>query len=168
MMRSSSSLCFALVCLLCMCLVTPAVAFQFELVVGLPHTNPDLLHARFVQISDPLDERYLQHMSVAQIADIVGASSADLDITTAWLRDTMGARPDSVRVNALRDTVTATFDSDPTGHPLWTARGLPHAAGHPLPFDFVLRRDSVSVVVKTTPRAVAKKLGADINTLKQV
>ena len=75
------------------CLVSSV--FAFDLVVGLKHTNPKLLHQRFIEISgipivnsnklihlpssfiakclpfttpDPHHERYLQHLSVDDIA----------------------------------------------------------------------------------------------------
>jgi len=139
--------------LLLLLLVLLPLSEAFELVVGLPLRNTDELEKKFWLISDPQSAEYLQHQSLPELADLVGASQKDVSLVSQWLLN-IGAT--GVRVSNLRDTVTASFPvaTTSTNTSQWTMKGLPHQATHPLPFDFVLRRDPLP---KTTNASIRKK-----------
>jgi hypothetical protein len=126
-----------------------AVLEDFELVVGLPHRDPSQLERIFWDVSSPSSPRYLAHLSLGEVADLVGAPDEDVSVVKSWLIE-LGASPSSVRTSALRDTVTASFNG--RDHSLllessrspWTERGLPSTASHPMRLDFVLRRGSIA------------------------
>ena len=118
-------------------------AADFELVVGLPHSNFAALDAAVWAVSTPSSPRYLSFLQTSEVAALIGASSEAIETTRSWLVDKLGAR--SVRVSPLRDSLVARF-SGAHARPaaLWSPRGLPLQSTHPLRFDFVMRRDAPS------------------------
>mmetsp|Transcript_44113 Transcript_44113/g.86261 ORF Transcript_44113/g.86261 Transcript_44113/m.86261 type:complete len:565 (-) Transcript_44113:202-1896(-) len=122
-----------------------AQAERFEVVVGLPHRDSAGLEQAFWEISDPSSPRYLQFLSIEETAALIGAPDSAVKTATEWLQQ-LGAEPGSVRLSNLRDTLTAAFDDNnhagQVGGDLWSSAGLPLQASHPLPFDFVIRRDN--------------------------
>ena len=119
----------------------------FELVLALPHRSLDELEAKFWSIADPKSDDYLQHMSVSELEQLIGASPADIAAAKRWLEE-LGASRSSV--GALGDTVVGVFDGvahKKRAH--WVHHWSPNADGVPLPtptnhtrlLDYVLRRD---------------------------
>jgi len=147
----------------------------FSVVVGLPHQNIIALEDSFWGIATPSHAQYLQHLSLAQLANIVGASNDTIQNTTRWLV-ALHCIPASIRVSALRDTITASF---PVGIVLSSAlwhRGLPLTSSHPAKFDFILRRNAGSSISKSTNSSFADArsfrmgagvTGASIDTIKK-
>ena len=129
---------FAAATFLCLALsVSTGASVPFEVVFGLPHSHPKALEQAFWEISTPGSDKYLKHLSVREVEKLVGASTDDIEKTTAWLLTTF--QPDRIQISPLNDSVTATFSAQKGS--LWTKHGLPRKHTHPLPFDFVLRRD---------------------------
>jgi len=78
-----------------------------EIVVGLKLQRLDKLEAAFWEISNPRSPRYLSFMNLTTLADLIGPSPAAVNQAKAWLL-TRGADPESIRVSAMGDRVTAT------------------------------------------------------------
>lgn len=124
---------------------------EYELVAHLRQHNLADFEKLFWDISNPDHSRYLDHLSVAQIADKIGATDTEIDTARDWLLK-MGAQDSSIQVSALRDTITATFAAE-------DGRREPHlmlstiSSQKPPSVEFVLRRDiQVEVPTLTTPR----------------
>eukprot|EP01062_Namystynia_karyoxenos_P065010 TRINITY_DN5825_c0_g1_i1.p1 TRINITY_DN5825_c0_g1~~TRINITY_DN5825_c0_g1_i1.p1 ORF type:complete len:580 (+),score=202.30 TRINITY_DN5825_c0_g1_i1:68-1741(+) len=124
----------ALLCLL----AAAGRAAAYEIVVGLPLRSPEALEKLFWKISTPGSGEYLKHRSVAELAAIVGAPVSQVDKTKEWLR-ALGAAPETIRVSALGDTVSAEIQ-EPTALAAQWAEKAPPAAAAPVAVDFVLRR----------------------------
>ena len=118
---------------------------EYDLVVSLKQHRLRDLETLFWQIATPGSPEYLQHRSPTQLADLIGATPDELRGVRTWLESSGGT---NVRVSALRDSVTATFDSSSSSSSSsslqLTSRGLPHPSTHPAAVDFVLRRDAAA------------------------
>jgi hypothetical protein len=136
----------ALVCALIVRASATGSAADFELVVGLPHSNFAALDAAVWAVSTPSSPRYLSFLQTSEVAALIGASADAIETTRSWLVDKLGAR--SVRVSPLRDSLVARFSGAQhaarSASALWSPRGLPLQSTHPLRFDFVMRRDALS------------------------
>lgn len=119
----------------------------FELVLGLPLQRLDQLETKFWAIADPQHDDYLQHMSIAEVRKMIGASAADVVAAKSWLKKLGASR---CVVSALGDAVVAQFGSErearASGHwHNWVANPdgvrLPSKANHTRPLHYILRRD---------------------------
>ena len=119
----------------------------FELVLGLPLQRLDQLEKKFWAIADPGHADYLQHMSIAEVRKLIGASAADVAAAKSWLKKLGASR---CVVGALGDTVVGVFKDEraarASGHwHHWVANPdnvrLPTKANHTHPLHYVLRRD---------------------------
>jgi tripeptidyl-peptidase-1 len=158
-----------------------AVFVPFTLVAGLRHRNSETLESAFWAISTPSHKDYLQHLSLSEIAGMVGSSAEDIAAVKRWFLDDCGAT--SVSVSALRDTVTAHFDridrisgthgstsGTTAAAVMWKSQtaALPLSRPTSVPLDFLMRKDpldksSVTEAVTTkSTRAVdhAKLFGS--------
>ena len=81
----------------------------FELVLGLPLQRLDQLEKKFWAIADPGSDDYLQHMSIVEVRELIGASAVDVAAAKSWLR-TLGAA--QCVVSALGDTVVGVFKGE--------------------------------------------------------
>ena len=121
---------------------------EFELVVGLAHTNSAGLEDAFWAVSTPSSPNYLKHLSLGDVSALVGADAEDLDSTIDWLRK-LGAS--SVQVSGLRDAVTAQFATQTA----WSG-SVPSKKTWPQAATFVLRRDPKS---QTSPERIHQASG---------
>jgi len=113
---------------------------EFELVAHLRHRNREEFERLFWAIATPGNPKYLQHLSLMEVASILGASEMDIDAVSGWLLG-LGANPSSVRVSAMRDTVAATFSSSSPAASM-TLASWPTASVHrPLAVEFLVRHD---------------------------
>lgn len=119
----------------------------FELVLGLPLQRLDELEAKFWAISDPQHAEYLQHMTLPELRELIGASATDVTAAKGWLTKLGASR---CTVGTLGDTVVGVFEGEgaarASGHwHHWVANAdgvrLPRKANHTRPLHYVLRRD---------------------------
>jgi len=101
-----------------------------QVTVGLPLNGTAALEERFWAISSPNNPSYLQHLSVEQLRDLIGASEEQVKATVKWL-ESQGAT--NIRVSPTMDVVTAELHQDIT-----------LAQPQPFRFDFVLRQSQSS------------------------
>jgi tripeptidyl-peptidase-1 len=85
-------------------------AGDYELVAHLRQKQLPELERRFWEVADPDGPQYLKHMSVDEIAAIIGASDEEVRQVTEWLVS-LGATRSSIHVSSLRDSITATVAS---------------------------------------------------------
>lgn len=123
-----------------------ALADHYELVAHMKQNNLNEFERLFWDISTPDSGKYLQHLSVGEVAAIIGAEDDNIDAASMWLRD-LGAVEGSIHVSPLRDSVTATFSRASHSLPLKL-----QAQSRPSSVDFVLRRDATEVPVEETEK----------------
>lgn len=126
---------------------------EYELVAHLRLRNLDRLEQLFWSISDPDHPSYLKHLSLEETAELIGATDEDLQEARRWLEG-LGARPESMRVSPLGDSVSASL-------PVALGAELGAAArrasvrlvsqGRPSSVAFVLRRDAVEAAPAGEP-----------------
>lgn len=56
-----------------------------ELRIGLPHSNFAELERHLYEVSDPFHSRYGQHLSKAQVEDLIAPKKESLDLVDEWL-----------------------------------------------------------------------------------
>ena len=100
-----------------------------QVTVGLPLNGTAALEERFWAISSPNNPSYLQHLSVEQLRDLIGASEEQVEETVKWL-ESHGAT--NIRVSPTMDVVTAELHQDIA------------LSEQPFRFDFVLRQSQSS------------------------
>mmetsp|Transcript_72460 Transcript_72460/g.155167 ORF Transcript_72460/g.155167 Transcript_72460/m.155167 type:complete len:585 (-) Transcript_72460:64-1818(-) len=120
---------FATVFLACVC-GQAALGLQpgeREIVAHLRQRNLGELERLFWDVANPESPRYLQHLTAEGVAALIGATDGDIEEAQSWLR-ALGAEASSIRVSALRDTVTASFAASAkasAGSPLLSAERRP-------------------------------------------
>ena len=84
-----------------------AASESVNVVVMMQHTDEQLatLEAKFWAVSDPKSSEYGEHLTQAQVTEIVAPAQASLDAVTAWLTGA-GA---TISVGAHRDLIEATL-----------------------------------------------------------
>lgn len=126
----------------CLQLATAVHTDQHELVAHLKLRNLQSFERTFWAIANPDHESYLQFLSRDDVATAIGAAEEDLRAAQDWLVN-LGAEPSSLRISALKDTVTATFASHESEQGLRTSlQAL--SSQKPAAVDFVLRRDAAT------------------------
>ncbi|KAK5691840.1 hypothetical protein LTR97_011011 [Elasticomyces elasticus] len=55
--------------------------------IGLKQSNQDVLEKHAVEVSDPSHSRYGQHLSAAEVHDLIAPSEDTIELVSAWLRD---------------------------------------------------------------------------------
>ncbi|GMI07791.1 hypothetical protein TrVE_jg6396 [Triparma verrucosa] len=118
-------------------------ATPVTLTAHLRQSNLTELESTFWAIADPTSPLYLKHLSLPELAELIGASCEDIDAAAAFFKKAGGY---DITVSNLRDTVTASFDSKPDVR--LTSRGLPHESTHPDAVEFLVRQD---VLPPSTP-----------------
>ncbi|GMH58693.1 hypothetical protein TL16_g02665 [Triparma laevis f. inornata] len=103
------------------------------------------LESTFWEIADPKSPRYLNHLSLPEVAELIGASSEDIDSAAAFFAEAGGY---DITVSNLRDAVTASFDGKPDVE--LTAKGLPRKSTHPSAVEFLVRHDDLPASTTTT------------------
>lgn len=58
-----------------------------HLQIGLKQSNEDLVEKHLLEISDPKHSRWRQHLSAAEISDMIRPSDETLELVKAWLED---------------------------------------------------------------------------------
>jgi len=146
-------------------LLIPAGAAQrFELVVGLPHQNVELLDEMFWNISTPGNAAYLRFMNTEDLASIIGAPEGQLLAARHWLE---GLGAESISISPLQDTITAEFQSD-TIRGRMLNNGLP-ADKPPIEHDFLLRRAPRNeTALKTPEKSHIKQDGYHVGALYSI
>eukprot|EP00931_Biecheleriopsis_adriatica_P048399 TRINITY_DN27959_c0_g1_i1.p1 TRINITY_DN27959_c0_g1~~TRINITY_DN27959_c0_g1_i1.p1 ORF type:complete len:572 (+),score=136.40 TRINITY_DN27959_c0_g1_i1:36-1751(+) len=123
--------------------VVPSHALQegeYELVAHLRQRNLKAFEDRFWNIANPDHAMYLQHLTLAEVASSIGASDEEIEEARDWLLR-LGAKPSSVQVSALRDSVTGSF-SVPEDHDAENAVMLSALSSQrPSSVEFIVRRD---------------------------
>lgn len=123
-------------------------AAEYELVAHLHHRNLERLEQTFWDVANPEHPSYLKHLSLEETAHLIGAADEDVAEVKEWLLS-LGARPSSIRVSALRDSVAAALPLE-LGSGAGTAAARPReslrslSTGRPSSVSFVLRRDALS------------------------
>ena len=113
-------------------------AGDFTVVAHLKHRNVSQLEETFWNVATPGNKDYLKHLSVSDLADVIGSSASDISSVEKWLTSTGGS---SVEVSPLRDSVSAVFESDTHSLTLGSF-GVPvKDSRRPDAVSFVLRRD---------------------------
>ena len=104
-------------------LATTATNFEISLHLH-PTATFDTLDALFWKVSTPGSQSYLHfYRTPAELAPLFGGTSAAVSEATDYLKSLNGT---GIRVSALRDRVTATFDNAVAANKhAWSARGLP-------------------------------------------
>ena len=110
-----------LVALIAAAAVRPTVGdAPFELVLGLPLQRLDELEAKFWAISDPQHAEYLQHMTLPELRELIGASATDVTAAKGWLTK-LGASRCTAVVPVL-SVVRAHGARKRTPHTKWAGR----------------------------------------------
>ena len=114
---------------------------QFELTVHLQsQASLSELDTLYWRVATPGHAEYLQFKTVHELSLLMGASDSAVAETISWLSTLNGT---GISVSALRDQVTATFETLPLAHThSWSARGLPLQHLQPRSVLFVTRRDA--------------------------
>eukprot|EP00440_Ansanella_granifera_P062114 gb/GFBE01067341.1/.p1 GENE.gb/GFBE01067341.1/~~gb/GFBE01067341.1/.p1 ORF type:complete len:568 (+),score=112.16 gb/GFBE01067341.1/:1-1704(+) len=112
---------------------------EYALVAHLKQHNLDEFENIFWNIANPDHPNYLEHLSAEQVAAKIGATDAEISAAKTWLLS-LGAKPSSIQVSKLRDSVSAAFPSptmDTEPHKMLSAL----APQKPPSVEFVVRRD---------------------------
>lgn len=126
------------------------VLSDYEMVAHLHQKQLPELERRFWEVADPDSKAYLQHLSVTEMASIIGATDEQITKTQEWLVS-LGATPSSIRVSALRDTVTGTFAwTNTVGAAIARSRNnVLYSEGRPDFVEFMVRRDARTKVLES-------------------
>ena len=116
-------------------------AGRFELTLHLESTwSAAQLDSLFWDVATPGSQRYLNFLSLEDLASKVGSKDVVIAAATAFLQETLHGKV--THVSPLRHIITASFEPpDSEMRHLWTARGMPKAHLVPPGVDLVTRRD---------------------------
>jgi len=118
-------------------------------------TSEAELDSLFWRVATPGDAEYLRFRSISDLSALVGGSDKAVQETREWLRAINGT---NIYVSALRDRVTATFNTTTSAFPrTWSARGLPLQTLQPRSVLLITRRDAASAPAEPQRRATASR-----------
>lgn len=125
--------------LCCMC-VGALQHGEHEVVAHLKQRNLEAFERTFWDIANPDHPNYLHFLSSEDVASVIGATDDDISAARAWLVG-LGAEASSIRVSALRDTVTATVTGT-SEHVLKSSSLQELSLTRPSAVEFLMRRDA--------------------------
>jgi tripeptidyl-peptidase I len=100
----------------------PSRSHMINLEIGLKHQNQDKLTEHLIEISDPAHQRYGQHLSAAEVRELIAPAAETYDLVSTWLAEhgifsaRLNAAGDAFKVRlpveeveSLLDTTYSTF-----------------------------------------------------------